>query len=510
MRLTDRYELRQLIGGAETWTFKALQKSSGREVFLHVRPPRQNSSGRDPVDALGALWQYMNTAFPQGPGQIVDMGECEDGTYIATEESKQPAPAQSTRTAAPESTYTPEKASQGTTIPPGLTQALEAYLDKKRSEAKSGASKPLPQAAKREWRTVSAWGASERIPESPEQPGANPESRSAVQDPAEFTQIFQVQQSDFASARSASVGSTLTGTVTPENPAGDVRALREGSTSAEGSRPGEFTLAFQAARDSGLDSGLPPSDDVILAGGFAGSPEGPRTGSPNELVSPAQPRAPGEFTRIFQAPSEDIPDSEGGPPVESAVAAGPPRSSPDSANGLLFGARPQSKPDAVPERLEQPGEFTRMFQSSGSNLQGEPPAPQPTATGGFTTTFRASGADPLWTASPSAQSAAPGEFTRIFQGPAIGSQHGVPASSSGESAPPGEFTRIFGGPGEVSLALGGRETQASSPEPVSLGHNAGTSSELGTGTRSNLPLFLVIGLSAIVIILLVVFFGLGR
>ena len=143
----------------------------------------------------------------------------------------------------------------------------------------------------------------------------------------------------------------------------------------------------------------------------------PAPPSPPPAAPPAQ--QPGEFTRLFQTGAGPTPQNTGGFPQPAPKSAAPP---------------------AAPA-AQQPGEFTRMFQTGAS------PASQ--NTGGFPQPAPKGAAPP---AAPAAQQ--PGEFTRMFQtgaSPAPQNTGGFPQPAPKAAAPPappaaqqpGEFTRMF-------------------------------------------------------------------
>jgi len=194
------------------------------------------------------------------------------------------------------------------------------------------------------------------------------------------------------------------------------------------SGPGEFTRMFapqqmssqppQApAKDKEAGSAAPPAPGEFTRMFAASNKPSDTPSSQSSQQPPAAPsREPGEFTRIFLA------TPGGSPPSGSPASPGP---KPPTS--------PKPMPAARPAAPNQPGEFTRMFQSPAANL--EPAAPlQP-------------------------RDAAPGEFTKFFQSPlASPTPHtpsddyfSNPAGGRGmtEANNAGEFTRMFGTAGSV-------------------------------------------------------------
>jgi hypothetical protein len=158
------------------------------------------------------------------------------------------------------------------------------------------------------------------------------------------------------------------------------------------------------------------------------SPPAPTATPPADLPAPtsdpAPADAPGEFTRLFRAPSSG-PAGERGeePPATEGPAAG----------GRAPGADDQQAADTEPEPgAREPGEFTRAFRAprssstpaesptpSGSATPGEPSKPaEPSAPIGPGTPDQPAAAEPARPPKPTAPSASePGEFTRMFRAP---------------------------------------------------------------------------------------------
>ena len=203
--------------------------------------------------------------------------------------------------------------------------------------------------------------------------------------------------------------------------------------------------------------------------------------------APAAASAPGEFTRLFQAPGAPAPTGQmaampAPPPVVAAPPQAPPpqavageftRSFQAPATPALTGQMPampvpQAAPPppvaaASPSEPAGAGEFTRMFQSPlpHAPARGEWPAEAPRVSqpGEFTRMFQSGGGNPI---PPAPQQEKPaGEFTRFFQAGSGSPQGGVPlasppspfsapmpqAPSSGGPSGPGGFTQMFGKPG---------------------------------------------------------------
>jgi hypothetical protein len=203
---------------------------------------------------------------------------------------------------------------------------------------------------------------------------------------------------------------------------------------------------------------FPTAERPIVADSLLQAPQRPQSAAaPLRPPAPPQPPAapppqakpePGEFTRMFQAPTAP------GPAPLSTPAPAPPQAPPLQAK-------------------KEAGEFTRMFQAPGASISPAapaPPAPPPAASksgpGDFTRFFETpSPAGPM-PHSPAVQQPltpqAPGssghnrvsEFTRTFGKGELDMPPARPPVAPPPQKEPGEFTRMFHSPG------------ASAPVPV--------------------------------------------
>ncbi|MEK7407406.1 MAG: hypothetical protein AAB225_20205 [Acidobacteriota bacterium] len=185
----------------------------------------------------------------------------------------------------------------------------------------------------------------------------------------------------------------------------------------------------------------------------------PPAGAPAPPSS-LQPEQPGEFTRMFQSPV-----APGPPRSESPVAGPPPGPPPPEFPPAGFGVPPPAPLGPPPARG---GEFTRLFGPGAG-------APEPAA-------------PPAFSGSPR------GGATELFTTPTVPPPAPMPPVAG---AGPGEFTRIVGvSPPPVEAV------PAQSPAP-------GLAAPKPTGppgARSNLPLFLIAGFALLVTIALIVYF----
>ena len=212
-----------------------------------------------------------------------------------------------------------------------------------------------------------------------------------------------------------------------------------------------------------------PRGETPTVPGAASSPEGAETGS-----------APGEFTRMFQAPG---PTAE---PPEMDASAGSGRGAPGPPGPGAGGSPPAGRP----------GEFTRMFEAPEA-VPGDAatePAPPTEDSGSRSSEPETEGTAPAGDGGTGA-----GEFTRMFRAPATGSGHGpdrdapghpaaeapTPPPAPRENAPAeegggGEFTRMFRAEG-VAPSAPPPEARGTPPTPPSPPPRPSPPAEEGPG-----------------------------
>jgi hypothetical protein len=317
--------------------------------------------------------------------------------------------------------------------------------------------------------------------ESPLPAPPAPAGRDGAREPSEFSLMFRAQRPDDLPPPAPSPGDAAQPADPPAAPS------TPGPAVPEEDEAGEFTRMFRAASDPASGPAPPPaapppqaaappppasgtSVPPLSSTAAPGAAEVADTASPLRADSPpaAGPTGPGEFTRLFQAPT---------------VPAPPPR-------------QPQTPP-AEPSAAADADSFTAMFRSPAASTP--PPSPPP---------HQAPPAGPP-PGAPSARPAAPvesgeGEFTRMIRA-ATGLDRNAPPSSGAPSqppsplqppppvspplppssppvrpvpgqpsapAPPGEFTSWFAkqtGPSESDFRpgpVGGRPGQGSSGGPT--------------------------------------------
>lgn len=186
--------------------------------------------------------------------------------------------------------------------------------------------------------------------------------------------------------------------------------------------PGDFETMFQRAAQEPPRS---PFGDEQTSTPSRNEPSSIPASSPIPSNEPAS--APGEFTRMFMAPTA----SASGQPVISSPEI------------------PEAEAPNITSNESSPGEFTRMFQTP--SIRSEPVRNKPVPS---TPNTPESGAPQV------APMAEPGEFTRMFQAPAIRNEPAPSTPNVRESrAPqvpattqPGEFTSMFRSPADKPAA----------------------------------------------------------
>jgi hypothetical protein len=299
----------------------------------------------------------------------------------------------------------------------------------------------------------------------------------------DFTRMFQAPASPPASAPAPSAPESAA----PETPP---------------AQPGEFTRMFRA-----------PEAPVTSAGAPAASVEPPPQATPQ----------PGEFTRMFQAAA---------PPAAVAATPVPPPSvtppNPADIRTRVFEAPVPAPPDPPPPApappANEPGEFTRMFQSAAGQppLQAQPAPGADNKAGEFTKFFQSPlhpeklREAPAATPPPTGPGPSrPGQFTQVFGNPEKpGSPPTAPQPLSGGSA-----TKAFATPQAWSRSTVSTATpQASGPGEYTRMMSAQAAPTLGQSSpdsqqgahiasKSKTPLYIVFGALGLVLILVVVFFA---
>ncbi len=183
----------------------------------------------------------------------------------------------------------------------------------------------------------------------------------------------------------------------------------------------------------------------------------PKLSEPENTSAPVKQASAGEFTQMFSTPAK---------PQESPA---PPEASPAKVPDKQPQRPERASQIRTPAGMPEPGEFTRMFRTSGEVSPGVPPppapvpepAPQPPAEkkpSDFTRMFSAVPAPPPTAPEQPKPAQEPGSFTQFFREPAAKPVAPPNPPVAPSTAPPvpgqqSEFTRFFKDP----LPATGRE-----------------------------------------------------
>ncbi|MGH9432496.1 MAG: hypothetical protein ACRD3T_13225 [Terriglobia bacterium] len=371
MKLSDKYELLDLLHELETKTYRARQILSGRLVLIHLRPVGGGPPWPSHDDTFGMLWKYLKATLPEGRSKVLDMGEYENGIYLATEivpgfqsldqwlQSQTASFEDATvMVRAPETIRAATPSPEATrTIPVKSTppaQANEYGGTVVRPAPPVGAGQPAlqEQAAKRV------------MPETASQ------KMEVTQIPPALTEaLTQARDNWLAQKRPAAApvasGEGLAGESTmifrrPERPPAISRSVetpRQPATAAPDS--GESTMLLNPSLLSPA-----AAQQVKQPSGIESAPLGP-TGS-------------GEFTRLFQTPGTGG-QAEPAPEFAKPESAFPSQAFPGEFTRMFQAPSPREATALAPPSQEAPvapGEFTRVFGSAiESVLASETPAP---------------------------------------------------------------------------------------------------------------------------------------
>ena len=448
MSFYKKYELDRLIADGEAKTFRAVENSTGRAVFLHLFNP----SGQ-PMLAVLKSKLGGDTGRPVPP--LIEVGEFAGNPYAVTEaiepfhnlrewisanvtasnpllkEDSSPS------LALPEETALPQSAP-----PPPSNQLLtDGPGEFARSHVPPPAAAPQVSDASDEFGRMFEIPKKERTPVSPAPAGL------VAEVPGEFTRIFE--------------------------PSLPPPAPRPPTASLVTEERGEFTSLFQPPQQRSTPS--PPPAPRPPAASLVTEEPGEFTSlfhPPQQRSTPSPPPAPvpenpGEFTNPLQLSPQRTPSAPA-PPGNPRPALWPPPAPEASAETgqftRLFGSRlPGEAIDIEKEHanaslatppenrpFQAAGEFTRMFGPEGAKGPSTPAGPEPPPFDHTSTRLSsASGmfGDSEYLAKIAAEAlsggqpadSAPGEYTRFFDAPkqqAQGpSQPTAPAAPLPEAVP---------------------------------------------------------------------------
>ena len=414
MSFYKKYELDRLIADGEAKTFRAVENSTGRPVFLHLFNP----SGQA---LLASLRAKLGDEKGKPIAPLIEIGEFAGNPYAVTEAIE---PFRSLRDWI-SANVTASNPLLKEDSSPSLAVAGEVALPK-----------PAAPPAGHDWLSEGSGEIARTLNPAPVQaplPASPPATGLVAEVSGEFARILRPSQST-PPARPPAAGlvaeepGDFARILKPSQPAPPARPPAAGLVAEE---PGEFTRLFEPSQPA------PPARPPA-AGLVAEEPgEFTRLFEPSQPAPPARPPAaglvaeePGEFTRLFEP-------SQPAPPARPSIA-GPVAQSPGEFARRFEPSQPAppARPPAVAPTAQEPSEFTQLFEPS----QPTPPA-RPSATG------------------PVAQG--PGEFARRFEPSQLPQASREPSQQRPETAPPprppkpspesGEFTSLFGSrlPGEA-------------------------------------------------------------
>jgi hypothetical protein len=508
MSFYKKYELQRLIADGEAKTFRAIENSTGRLVYLHLFNP----SGQ----RLLAILKSKLGSVPGKPvAPLLEIGEFAGSTYAvtlpiepfsglrewvalnldtsdpkmaetsplllspsqATPVETTPVPPLVSETPAPPPP-SPIPSPPPVAAPPGLLADQAGDFTRMFDSGPPEKQKPLPPAAP----------PPSPIPSPP--PAVAPPGLLADQ-AGDFTRMFD------------------SGPPEKQRPLPPRATTTAAPASLLGEQRGEFTRIF----DPAPPKTPAPSISAAPASEFTKLFEGPPSPQPFVPSAAAQSQG-GEFTKLFEAPlgfGEPLkppPPPAAPPPVARRPSASFPPAAPDSpwpASSAsdaspetsqferLFGSRlsgesidiekehasaaQSAPPDSRP--FQQAGEFTRMFgpTSSGAAETAAPPpnAPHPA----LNTTTRMASASGIF---------GPTQDLAKYAAEAL-------AASKPADAGPGEYTRMFGPPAKL-----GEQDQAAQQPAAPKPPNP----EMQPPKKSRKNLIIVISVVAAVLILAIV------
>ncbi|MGA3017778.1 MAG: hypothetical protein ABSF62_11715 [Bryobacteraceae bacterium] len=410
MSFYKKYELQRLIADGEAKTFRAIENSTGRPVFLHLFNPTGQR-------LLAILKSKLGSVPGKPVAPLLEIGEFAGSTYAVT---------------LPIEPFS------------GLREWVALNLDT--SDPKMAETSPLlmspSQAAPAETAPVPPLVSETPVPPPPSPissppPAAAPPGLLADQ-AGDFTRMFDSEPP--AKEKPTTPRATPPVVAPPPSSIPLPSAVVPPGLLAD--QAGDFTRMFVAVP--------PPKEKPVPP--RATAPAAPPPAAASLLADQR-----GEFTRIFDP----------GPPKTPAPSAS---AAPASEFTKLFEGPPSPQPFAPPAAAQSPAsEFTMLFQAplgSGEPLKPPPPPTAPPPVGRRPgASFPPAAPDSPWPASSNSDaSAETGQFTRLFGSRLPGESIDIEKehASAAQSAPPdsrpfqqaGEFTRMFGptSPGAAGAA----------------------------------------------------------
>ena len=513
MLVNNRYRLGALVRTGVMATFEAQEVPSGRNYYLHLVA----HAGSSALSLMDTVRARLAAGRGRSSAPLVEIGDYDGTPYAVTEPRPELLDLQQWIDENPPQSFSGTvgdagsgEAGAGGAADSGSTGEFTRMFRDQGQGAPGTQDPPQPPTgfptALQPPATGSHTGGS-GSGSLTSQPAAGPGRESAPgREPGEFTQLFSSE------AKNDPPQSEVHGQKPPrslETADGDSHS-RKLSPEDRRAEMSHYRMVPRGDRESDTP---PPWE----------SPPGSR--KPYAAQTPTQPEVasagePGEVTRLFQGGGGRAGDPD--LPAPGSGAASPPRqASPESGSRPSASqlSRAPSESPGAPRQVDQPGEFTQLFQSGGQRQEkpsgGGPPAPPPrepdfwqpsppqresprsdpghaNEPGQFTKQFGGPAPPPSTQQSPP-QSSPPapsssGEFTGLF-GPRQPATH-RPDSPNYPPQPPhpagkgekGDFTRMFGGPADAPRGSGVPSPQAPWP-PSYGGHSEDQADKPGDFTR---------------------------
>jgi hypothetical protein len=451
MSFYKKYELDRLMADGEARTFRAVENSTGRVVFLHLFNP----SGQPLLEALKS-----KSGAPGKPvAPLIEIGEFAGAPYAVTQAIE---PFRNLRDWISANVTASNPPATEDLSPPALP-AESPLHDRPGGIARLAEPSQPPPPASPPSDFTRLFAPARPHPPVPPPPSISPPPASGLvaEEPGEFTRLFEPSPPHPPVPPPPSV---------PPPPASGLVA----------EEPGEFTRLFEPSQPHPpvppppLPTSPPPAAGLVaeepgeFTRFFQPSPPHPPASRP-PAGGPAADE-PGEFTRFFEP-------SQSGPPASPPPAASQPYPAPGAPPPPENPRRPPWPPSS-PETSAQTGEFTRLFGSTrlpgeaidiekehASASRAAPPENRPfQAAGEFTRMFGPEGAKG---ASTPAGAGPPPSLHTPFRTSSASGMFGDPDDlakaaaevlSGGKPADsvPDEYSRIFGAP----------KNQAEPPQPA--------------------------------------------
>lgn len=446
--LGGKYQQATQILPGTLQTFRAVDTTTGRDVFVHRAPSNDPAAHQ-----LALLLSSALVRSAKARRMVLDVIEEGGFAYVVTETEHQCLLLREWLQFEINQTGASEGAARPSSPPPPPVEAVPP---------------PVQQSVQPIHQPVPKPNGAPPIPES-----APPPRAEMKQEPGEFTRMFMAgtAASPPAEASASPLEDTQPSLPSLEEPIASELPKPEAATpqpsvpepakaEAPGREPGEFTRMFMAGTAAAKREAKPAAPQEILRPATPQEPPRPsvmqepprppvlqeaqRRPVVQEEAKPAPPKAgpdPGEFTRFFQTSG---PPERKSPSPDIARSAERP-SNPDFGR-TGFVQRPSTPLATSPapppaQKGTEPGEFTRMFmQGSFAPASPSPSLPQ-NPRGSAHDPFATPSGGGMFEEAPPASSVPPpiskpmGEYTKIFGSGADGPPVQQPSSVAPPSSP---------------------------------------------------------------------------